>query len=197
MCFPLDSYTVFLVNNFYIILSHHTCLLVRTLHQCLFPLHHQSTTEQFATHSGGTTTATATATAGASESLSNDSMSSEDRMRLRGTQIQYAVCSPDYLSFGASLSHATNAIRMDSDLRVCVCGPSDTFGNDDNNIVTDSEPIETRFQDIRVTLGIPTVPLASSSSLSLAAGTIGSDRTYSFDIKEVEVFALNSAYNAK
>ena len=121
-------------------------------------------------------------------------MNSEDRMRLRGTQIQYAVCSPDYLSFGASLSHATNAIRIDSDLRVCVCGPSDTFGNDNNNIVTDSEPMETRFQDTRLTAETPTIPFASASSSAAAA--VGSDHTSSFDIKQVEVFALSSVYDA-
>ena len=125
-----------------------------------------------------------------SESLSNDSMSSEDRMRLRGAQIQYAVCSPNYLSFGASLSHATNAIRIDSDLRVCVCGPSDTFGNDNNNIISDSEPTEIRFQDTRLTAGTPT-PFASSSS----AFSVGTDRTCSFDIKEVEVFILRNLYD--
>jgi hypothetical protein len=43
---------------------------------------------------------------------------------------QFAVCSINYLIIGGSAVHGTNALRLDSDLRSCFCGPSDTFENE-------------------------------------------------------------------
>jgi hypothetical protein len=43
---------------------------------------------------------------------------------------QFAVCSINYIIIGGSAVHGTNALRLDSDLRSCFCGPSDTFENE-------------------------------------------------------------------
>jgi hypothetical protein len=43
---------------------------------------------------------------------------------------QFAVSTTSSLSFGASKEHTTNALRLDSDLKVLYTGPSDTYGND-------------------------------------------------------------------
>ena len=43
---------------------------------------------------------------------------------------QFAVCSSAFIIIGGSAKHGTNALRIDSDLKTCYCGPSDTFDND-------------------------------------------------------------------
>lgn len=45
------------------------------------------------------------------------------------TLSQFAVFAPSFISFGASENYGTNAIRVDSELSTCHCGPSDTYGN--------------------------------------------------------------------
>jgi TLD len=68
---------------------------------------------------------------------------------LEGTFIQFAVFSPASITFGASGEHGTNAIRMDSELSRCHCGPSDTFGNSKYNILTgqvEGRRLEESFQ---------------------------------------------------
>mmetsp|Transcript_2692 Transcript_2692/g.4044 ORF Transcript_2692/g.4044 Transcript_2692/m.4044 type:complete len:538 (+) Transcript_2692:191-1804(+) len=45
------------------------------------------------------------------------------------THQQFAICTAEYIIFGGSAKHGTNAIRIDSDLRTCYCGPSDTYNN--------------------------------------------------------------------
>jgi hypothetical protein len=45
------------------------------------------------------------------------------------TLTQFAVCAPNFLSFGGSAAHGTNALRLDDDLKTCHSGPSDTYGN--------------------------------------------------------------------
>jgi hypothetical protein len=42
---------------------------------------------------------------------------------------QFALCAPEYMAFGGSEKHGTNAIRLDSDLSVCSTGHSDTYSN--------------------------------------------------------------------
>lgn len=42
---------------------------------------------------------------------------------------QFALCTSDFLSFGGSAVHATNAIRITSDLTTCSSGHSDTYNN--------------------------------------------------------------------
>jgi hypothetical protein len=42
---------------------------------------------------------------------------------------QFAHCTVDYMAFGGSLKHGTNAIRITSDLMLCSCGHSDTYNN--------------------------------------------------------------------
>ena len=50
--------------------------------------------------------------------------------------MQFAVFTQNYMSFGASDEHSTNAIRVDSNMSVCNCGPSDTFGNSTYSILS-------------------------------------------------------------
>jgi hypothetical protein len=40
---------------------------------------------------------------------------------------QFAVCAGSYMSFGASAKYATNALRIDEELRWAASGPSDTY----------------------------------------------------------------------
>lgn len=47
----------------------------------------------------------------------------------RATVHQFAMCREDCIIFGGSAEHATNAIRIDAELKTCYCGPSDTFNN--------------------------------------------------------------------
>jgi hypothetical protein len=42
---------------------------------------------------------------------------------------QFALCTSEFLSFGGSSVHATNAIRITADLMSCSSGHSDTFNN--------------------------------------------------------------------
>jgi hypothetical protein len=42
---------------------------------------------------------------------------------------QFAHCTVDYMAFGGSQKHGTNALRITSDLMLCSCGHSDTFNN--------------------------------------------------------------------
>lgn len=42
---------------------------------------------------------------------------------------QFAHCTVDYMAFGGSNKHGTNAIRLTSDLMLCSCGHSDTYNN--------------------------------------------------------------------
>ena len=68
---------------------------------------------------------------------------------LEGTVMQFAVFSPCSITFGASSEHCTNAIRMDSNLSRCHCGPSDTYGNGKYNILTgqvEGRRLEDSFQ---------------------------------------------------
>ena len=46
-----------------------------------------------------------------------------------GTYNQYALCASNFMSFGGSEKHGTNAIRLDNDLSSCLCGHSDTYNN--------------------------------------------------------------------
>lgn len=48
---------------------------------------------------------------------------------LPSTKVQFAICSVDYMSFGGSAAHGTNAIRLSSDLMNCTTGFSDTYCN--------------------------------------------------------------------
>mmetsp|Transcript_3097 Transcript_3097/g.4765 ORF Transcript_3097/g.4765 Transcript_3097/m.4765 type:complete len:323 (-) Transcript_3097:247-1215(-) len=45
-------------------------------------------------------------------------------------QNQFVVSSREYIAFGASAEHGTNALRLDGDLRTCDSGFSDTFQSD-------------------------------------------------------------------
>lgn len=58
---------------------------------------------------------------------------------------QYCVCANDYISFGGSLQHMTNAIRITDDLNACTTGPSDTYGNA-GSLVLETEEKEHTFQ---------------------------------------------------
>jgi hypothetical protein len=42
---------------------------------------------------------------------------------------QFALCAPEYMAFGGSEKHCTNAIRLDNDLSICSTGHSDTYNN--------------------------------------------------------------------
>lgn len=42
---------------------------------------------------------------------------------------QFALCAPEYMAFGGSEKHCTNAIRLDNDLSICSSGHSDTYNN--------------------------------------------------------------------
>jgi hypothetical protein len=44
----------------------------------------------------------------------------------QGTLTQFSVFSSSFISFGGSDEHGTSALRLDEDLSVCNCGPSDT-----------------------------------------------------------------------
>lgn len=70
-----------------------------------------------------------------------------------GAMTQFAVFSPNYMSFGASEEHSTNAIRVDSSMSVCNCGPSDTFGNSTHSILSTGQhsqrPIDLK-EEVRV-----------------------------------------------
>ena len=50
--------------------------------------------------------------------------------------MQFAVFSATSMTFGASEAFGTNAVRIDADLSVCQCGPSDTYGNSTYSILT-------------------------------------------------------------
>ena len=54
--------------------------------------------------------------------------------------MQFAVFSATSMTFGASEAFGTNAVRIDADLSVCQCGPSDTYGNSAYSILTGSSP---------------------------------------------------------
>jgi hypothetical protein len=53
------------------------------------------------------------------------------------TITQFAICNLDGISIGGSAEFGTNAIRLDSELKRCSSGPSDTFGN--SPLVTEEE----------------------------------------------------------
>lgn len=57
-------------------------------------------------------------------------------MRCEGTMMQFAVFSATSMTFGASEAFGTNAVRIDAELSVCQCGPSDTYGNSTYSILT-------------------------------------------------------------
>jgi hypothetical protein len=63
---------------------------------------------------------------------------SASSMRCEGTMMQFAVFSATSMTFGASEAFGTNAVRIDADLSVCQCGPSDTYGNSTYSILTGS-----------------------------------------------------------
>jgi hypothetical protein len=48
---------------------------------------------------------------------------------LQATQLQFAICANDYMAFGGSSQHGTNALRLSADLMTCDTGPSDTYNN--------------------------------------------------------------------
>jgi hypothetical protein len=52
---------------------------------------------------------------------------------------QFAHCTVDYMAFGGSQRHGTNALRLTSDLMLCSSGHSDTFNNPS---LTPDEPNE-------------------------------------------------------
>lgn len=78
---------------------------------------------------------------------------------------QFVVSSHRYIAFGASTDGSNNAIRIDSDLRTCDSGPSDTFQNEhlipEELVEGLASPFE--IQDIEV-LYIPTVRRKVSST---------------------------------
>jgi hypothetical protein len=45
------------------------------------------------------------------------------------TSEQFAMFTSEYILIGGSAMHGTNAIRIDSELKTCACGPSDTYHN--------------------------------------------------------------------
>ena len=49
----------------------------------------------------------------------NARLAAEARLRQRSTRLQYCVAAPEYLCFGASSEHGTNALRIDGELRTC------------------------------------------------------------------------------
>jgi len=53
----------------------------------------------------------------------------------QGTLTQFSVFSNSFISFGGSDKHGTSAMRLDEDLSICHCGPSDTYGNNDFSIL--------------------------------------------------------------
>jgi len=48
---------------------------------------------------------------------------------LSAAHAQFALCATDYIIVGGSAFHGTNALRIDSELKTCYSGPSDTYGN--------------------------------------------------------------------
>lgn len=48
---------------------------------------------------------------------------------LSSTQLQFAVCSGEYMSFGGSAECGTNALWLSGDLSTCETGASDTYHN--------------------------------------------------------------------
>jgi hypothetical protein len=85
-----------------------------------------------------------------------------------GTISQFAVSTTSSLSFGASKEHTTNALRLDSDLKVLHTGPSDTYGND----------------------GPLLVPLNGNSGEGKLAVAVGDLLSPGFQIKEIEIFCV-------
>jgi len=81
---------------------------------------------------------------------------------------QFATFNNDYMSFGASDKHGTNAIYISSNLCTCATGVSDTYHNPPLVSIDECLPSS----------------LSSSSSTSI-----------SFDIKDIEVYSLVSNYN--
>ena len=67
-----------------------------------------------------------------------------------GTITQFAVFSPTYMSFGASESQGTNAIRVDSNLSTCHCGPSDTYSNSAYSILGGKENVSFAIDTVEV-----------------------------------------------
>jgi hypothetical protein len=45
------------------------------------------------------------------------------------TSQQFAMFTSEFILIGGSALHGTNAIRIDSELKTCSCGPSDTYHN--------------------------------------------------------------------
>lgn len=50
----------------------------------------------------------------------------KDGAKKEGTLTQFSVFSPSFISFGGSEEYSTSALRLDEDLSICHCGPSDT-----------------------------------------------------------------------
>ena len=67
-----------------------------------------------------------------------------------GTLSQFAVFAPSFISFGASENYGTNAIRIDSELSTCHCGPSDTYGNSTSSILGNQSEASFSIESVEV-----------------------------------------------
>ena len=98
-----------------------------------------------------------------------------------GTSSQFSVFSPNFLSFGASERYGSNAIRLDSDLSKCDCGPSDTYGNSTYSILGLLSDNDEKKEKINNKL--------SSSATSSSSSSPSESNSHSFCIDTVEVYS--------
>jgi hypothetical protein len=64
-----------------------------------------------------------------SSRASGDSEDCRNRSSGSATSQQFAMFTSEFILIGGSALHGTNAIRIDSELKTCSCGPSDTYHN--------------------------------------------------------------------
>eukprot|EP00607_Mallomonas_marina_P010388 CAMPEP_0182421996 /NCGR_PEP_ID=MMETSP1167-20130531/7591_1 /TAXON_ID=2988 /ORGANISM="Mallomonas Sp, Strain CCMP3275" /LENGTH=242 /DNA_ID=CAMNT_0024599689 /DNA_START=840 /DNA_END=1568 /DNA_ORIENTATION=- len=68
------------------------------------------------------------------------------------TQNQFAMCTNDFISFGASAEHCGFALHIDSELKYVTSGPSDTYGNT-ASLVPELSQLRYMIRDIEVFCG--------------------------------------------
>ena len=88
---------------------------------------------------------------------------------------QFAVCNEGYMLFGGSSQHGTNAIRVETDLKYCECGPSDTYGNS-QSIVPEEAGRRFLLAEIEVLCGSRSVEAALGSAQYQKKATWSSER---------------------
>lgn len=82
----------------------------------------------------------------------------------------------DYIAIGAAAALGTNALRLDSDLRFCSSGPSDTFQN----------PCLAPEEDLYPTIGGESTAIDSRGEVAESVGN-------PFPVEEIEIFHVPSA----